>query len=432
MDAVKIVTCHASKGLEYPVVFLVESDGKIYNKDRASRLAFSEDFGISFRLRTPSGLAVVNNPVQDIINDRILRKLYEEELRVLYVALTRARERLFVVGECPTIKRDEYLMKISVIRENLSEYSFRRLASYQEIILACDISSSVAEGDYATFEKNENVSEIDTRGSENATKSQKNEEITAELARRFSFKYPNIHLTELPEKMSVSKMSPTVLDGTDEESVLFEITTEDSADGADVEEKKMLPSFILGTKADESAKRGIATHLLMQFCDINNLQVNGAAEELKRLCDLGFLSADDAARVRLYEIEMFRKSRLFSDMLKAKKIYRELRFNIRLPATEFTREEEKIFAYKEKDILVQGVIDCIIEEIDGSISIYDYKTDRLTQDELANRALAEKTLREKHSTQLKLYALAVEKIFEKAPKKIEVYSLALGDTVSIK
>ena len=431
VDAVKIVTCHASKGLEYPVVFLVESDGKIYNKDRTSRLAFSEDFGISFRLRTPSGLAVVNNPVQDIINDRILRKLYEEELRVLYVALTRARERLFVVGECPSVKRDEYLMKLDVIRENLSEYSFRRLSSYQEVILACDLSSSVSEDDFATFIRGENVSETDTRDSENTTKSQKNEEITAELARRFSFEYPHLHLTELPEKMSVSRMSPTVLDGTDEEGIVLEIPIVDSTDDVDAEKKKILPSFILGTKADESAKRGIATHLLMQFCDMNNLRDGGAEAELNRLCDLGFLSKEDASRVRLREIEMFRKSRLFSDMLKAKNIYRELRFNIRLPATEFTKEEEKISAYRGRDILVQGVIDCIIEGEDGSISIYDYKTDRLTQEELANRDLAEKTLREKHSTQLKLYALAVEKIFDKTPKKIEVYSLALGDTVSI-
>ena len=427
VDAVKIVTCHASKGLEYPVVFLVESDGRIYNKDRASRLAFSEDFGISFRLRTPSGLAVVNNPVQDIINDRIHRKLYEEELRVLYVALTRARERLFVVGECPTVKRDEYLTKLSVIRENLSEYSFRRLSSYQEIILSCDTLSSPLDGEIEPVGNEPNVSEIATRDSENDTKLQKNEVNSSDLVSRFVFEYPNHHLTELPEKMSVSRMSPTVLDGTDAECVILEVKED-----ADDEEKKLLPSFILGTKADESAKRGIATHLFMQFCDLKNLYDFGADAELKRLCAFGFLSLDDSRRVRLREIEMFRKSRLFAEMLDAKNVYRELRFNLQLPATEFTEDEQRIAAYADREILVQGVIDCIIERKDGSIALYDYKTDRLTNEELSDRSLAEKRLREKHSMQLNIYALAIEKIFSRSPSVIEVYSLPLGDTVSMK
>lgn len=428
VDAVKIVTCHASKGLEYPVVFLVESDGRIYNKDRTSRLAFSEDFGISFRLRTPSGLAVVNNPVQDIINDRIHRKLYEEELRVLYVALTRARERLFVVGECPTVKREEYLMKISVIRDNLSEYSFRRLSSYQEIILACDTLSTVTPSDLDICNRVNIVSEIPIRDRENVTKPQENDEISSEFVRRFSFEYSNASLTELPEKMSVSKMSPTVLDGTDDESIFLEQETTQE----DEKEKKTLPSFILGTNADESAKRGIATHLLMQFCDLRYLRDNGAEAELTRLRTLGFLSEDDSRRVRLKEIELFRKSRLFAEMLDAKNIYRELRFNIRLPATEFTRDEQKNVAYRDREILVQGVIDCIIERADGSIALYDYKTDRLTREQLSDISLAKKTLKEKHSMQLGIYAMAVEKIFEKAPIEVAVYSLPLGCTVSMK
>ena len=134
IDAVRIITAHSSKGLEYPIVFCVEAGSQIYDKERKTRLAFSEDFGIAFRLRTPSGLALVNNPVYDIIRHRIASKIYEEDLRVLYVVLTRAREKLFVVGKCPLSDRDKYLQKMSLIRENLSEYSFAGLGSYQEII----------------------------------------------------------------------------------------------------------------------------------------------------------------------------------------------------------------------------------------------------------------------------------------------------------
>ena len=429
IDAVKIVTAHASKGLEYPVVFLVEADGKIYNKDRASRLAFLEDFGISFRLRTPSGLAVVNNPVQDIINHRITRKLYEEELRVLYVALTRARERLFVVGECPLIDRDKYLLELSVIRENLSEYSFRGLSSYQEIVLACEGSRALDGEEFCGLSIYESGEDEAVEPTENLPE-KTDTELEAELIRRFTFEYPDYHLTTLPEKMSVSLMSPTVLDGSELDNEI-NISLDEKTEVQEAEERKILPAFASGDSADESAKRGIATHLFMQFCDLDNLVKFGAKEELNRLYSCGFIGREDADRVRIREIEMFRKSKLIEQMLSAKRVHRELRFNVYLPASAFTSDDEKKAAYLGRDILVQGVIDCIIENADGSIILCDYKTDRLTKEELCDRSLAEQKLRQKHSMQLGLYSLAIEKIFGRAPSRVEIYSLPLGDSISV-
>ena len=118
-------------------------------------------------------------------------------------------------------------------------------------------------------------------------------------------------------------------------------------------------------------------------------------------------------------------------MRAAKHLYRELRFNIRLPAEDFSREPQRRSAISGKKILVQGVIDCIIENADGTLSLIDYKTDRLTQSELANKALAEETLNEKHARQLSYYEGAVLEMFGKAPDTVEIYSLPLGDTVNV-
>ena len=438
IDAVKIVTAHASKGLEYPVVFLVEADGRICNKDKDKRLIISEDFGISFRLRTPSGIAVVNNPVQDIINHRIARKLYEEELRILYVALTRARERLFVVGRCPTVKRDEYILRLETIKESLSEYSFRALDSYLEIILACEGSEARSVEQFCGLKQADN--DEDTPDNECQPKLEErtcDSRLCDVLTERFCYQYPSPYLTVLPEKMSVSAMSPTVLDGSELDGVsidsmppIIERINLENEDG-ETDERRILPSFATGGEDDESAKRGIATHLFMQFCDLDNLNKNGARDELDRLKRLGFISDDDAERVRIYEIDLFRKSGLLRDMLSARKIHRELRFNVYLPAAAFTEDEKKRIAYRGRDILVQGVIDCIIERDDGSIILCDYKTDRLSREERENYALAEKKLRDKHSMQLGLYSLAVEKIFGKAPSRVEIYSLPLGNTISV-
>ena len=423
-DAVKIVTCHASKGLEYPIVFLVECDKRIYNKDRNSRLAFSEDFGLSFRLRTPSGLAVVNNPVHDIINHRIGRNLFEEELRVLYVALTRARERLYLVGVCPLADREKYETRMSLIRDNLSEYSFRNLASYQEIVISCEGREAISEEDFVGHREPVDIPTEQTDGEVEEIK--EDEELSSVLRERFSFVYPNSVLTSLPEKMSVSEMSPTVLDGTDGEAVSLEQSDEET------EERVILPAFMVGGKSDESAKRGIATHLFMQFCDFNLLRDKGAAAELDRLVKDSFISKEDGERVRLAEIEKFRHSSLFDEILSAKRVYRELRFNLRLKASMFTEDESKRAALGDREILVQGVIDCIVEHSDGSIALYDYKTDRLTREELGDRTLAEAKLRNKHSMQLGIYSMAVERMFARLPDKVGVYSLPLGDTVSVK
>lgn len=423
-DAVRIVTSHASKGLEYPVVFLAETGARFSNKDARSRLAFAEEFGISFRLRTPSGLALVNNPVQDIINHRVYRKMYEEELRVLYVALTRARERLYIVGDALVEDREKYERKIRVLKNDLSEYSLRSLSSYLEIILVCSGCNAKAPEDFARDVKRLDVtSNLPSAELEQTEITKEQSDLRELLTERFTYEYPNPHLTTLPEKMSVSRTSPTVLDGAEEESVII------LPDGDD--EKRHLPAFADGTRSDESAKRGIATHYFMQFCDLENLERIGTKEELKRLVAKGFISSEDSERVRLGEIERFCSSALFGEMKSAAHVWRELRFNIPMPATAFTADPEKISAYKGRTVLVQGVIDCIIERDDGTIGLYDYKTDRLTREELADRSLAEAKLRQKHSEQLKIYASAVEMIFGKIPKTIAVYSLPLGDTIDI-
>ena len=169
----------------------------------------------------------------------------------------------------------------------------------------------------------------------------------------------------------------------------------------------------------------------MQFCDLDSLAECGAAAELERLARGGFISEKDKKRVRLPELLLFEKSELLREMRSASKLYRELRFNIPMPASLFTEDAEKKEALVGTDVIVQGVIDCIVVGEDGEISVYDYKTDRLTREETENRHLAERKLRLRHGTQLSYYALAVEKIFGKAPRRVAVYSLPLGDTVDV-
>lgn len=429
-NAVKIITSHSSKGLEYPVVFLADTARRFTEMDVRSRLVFSMDLGVSFRPRTPSGLALVNSPIHDLTCHYILRKNHEEELRVLYVALTRARERLFVIGTSPLGSLDEYRNKMRLQRENISPYVLRRAHSYLDVILMTADAPILSESEFApgyTRVTEEKTTSEDTAKDEfdfPVSPATCDEKLTEEFIKRFSYEYPDRYLTKLPEKLSVSRTSPNVLDESVGEIELF--TDESEDEGA-----RHLPAFVTGEGVEESAKRGIATHMFLQFCDLERLAELGAEAELDRLAGEGFLSALDKGRVRLGEIRKFARSKLFADMRGAKTLYRELRFNVRLPAQLFTENEEQREAYRDREVLVQGVIDCIVEYPDGTLGLYDYKTDRLTREELSDPALAEAKLREKHSLQLSYYALAVEKMFGKKPARVEVYSMALGSTVPV-
>ena len=255
---------------------------------------------------------------------------------------------------------------------------------------------------------------------------EENKEFYTALIDRFSFEYPKKLLTELPQKMSISNLSPSVLDGM-EEKITLPFDTEKKEEKSRV----TLPEFINGSKEKESARRGIATHYFLQFFNLSRLSESEPEKELAELVRGDFISEENAKRVRIDEIALFKNSKLFSEMKNAKKLYREFRFSVKLPAPLFTQSLEKKSLLIDETILLQGVIDCVIEDNEGNLHLIDYKTDRLSKEELSDPKIAEKRLSDKHALQLSYYALAVEKIFGKAPETVKIYSLPLGDTVNV-
>ena len=446
-DAVRIITAHGAKGLEYPVVFFVGADSSFRKSGTSpgeeSRFEYEEGFGMGMNLRTPSGLAVVKNSTKDIVKHYRYRKKIEEEARVLYVILTRARERLYVVSKSRTDVAT-YLSEMAAMREYMSEYDIYNVSSFLDMILSAkdfDVkmpSEFLLNPPYVYSKEAEsgNINAECEESSDVQESSQDTDDVTVDerdafelskiLKDRFDFVYSNAHLCRIPGKLSVSKLYPEILDGTDEGTVSVDTDSDEEGD-----RRVYLPTFISGERKDESARRGIATHMLMQFCDFSALASSGARSEVKRLTDKGFLSEEDAGLVRLYEADRFASSRLIRDILNAKTVYREFRFNVKLPAEQFTADKTLKELYRGESVLVQGVIDCLYEDNDGEWHLVDYKTDRLTKEELADRELARKKMYDKHSAQLAYYADAVELMFGKYPKTIEVYSLPLADTLDV-
>lgn len=450
-EGVSIITIHKSKGLEFPVCFIANaSTGFVRTPDT---IRFSEDFGIALLPKDDTGLALVDNPVCHAIEHYKKKKEFEEELRVLYVALTRAREQLYVYAVAP---RAHYVDDIMQRRDFLSPYFASKASSlldiillsrncgtltldqpldYGKVIFDAQLAQTAEESIAETFEcsKEPDVSSTEEQKKYTLLKD--------EFVRRFSFTNPLLHLETLPEKISVSKLSPTVLDNSDGSEVELEaffnvnntLLSEIAANEVQPSdpEAPTLPSFITGTEANKSAKRGIATHMVLQFCDFNRLNSNGARAELERLVAEEYISAEDAERVRINEINAFVSSELFKEMKNAKKLYRELRFNVKLPAERFTSDESKKILLRGHEVLVQGVIDCIIEDEDGNLHLIDYKTDRLTKEERSCPELADARLRAAHGLQLSYYADAIEIMFGKRPISVGVYSLHAAREIKI-
>lgn len=426
---VKIITAHKSKGLEFPVVFLADA-AKTMSRRESGRLHYADSFAVSMSVRTESGLALLENPVNNIIADYNARGDFEEELRVLYVALTRAKERLYVVGTSPSVKAEGFAERMEFLKDTLTPYSVYKLPSYlAAIMVSGGLCSRLFWEEPEACGDGEYTEQTEPDMPEEPRREPVPPSFTEEkLLERFDFEYPAPELTLLPKKLSVSRLHPAVLDGSEEEPIYLGDGDREDSCGARL---GAMPRFLLDRDPDDSTKRGIATHLFMQFCDFSNLASRGAEAELARLLEGEFISREDADRVRLDEIELFRSSALLGEMLRARRIHRELRFNVKFPAHRFTEDGKKRLAFGDRTVLVQGVIDCVIERDGGELILVDYKTDRLTKAELENRALAAEKLTRSHASQLSYYKIAVESIFGRSPASVSVYSLPLGDTVEI-
>ena len=474
-NVVRIITVHASKGLEFPVCFLAGAGTRISDGDKMTNkgtLEFSEGFGIAMRLRDATGLVSLENPAVNILKRRRLSLILEEEMRILYVALTRARERMIVSGVVSgTEGIDAYLEKMDVLRSRLCAEVMRSQRSYLSVILlsehGAELRKYAFEGELVEYVEEIEDEQITPKAEFAFVDSEENQKTKAALLERLSYRYPNLHLTTLPKKVSVSRLTPTLLDAQDDEvrltidapqgvqvsdamssfygdalheedipeNIFLQEDDEKIVESSAVSNKNIdelstfvgvLPEFYKGEPLDAPARRGTATHMVLQFCDMKRLKKTSAEQEVCRLVAEGFLSDREASFVRLSEIERFRKGKLIDRILDAKRVYREFRFHATLPAKLFTQDPERAEALGDTPLLVQGVMDCLIENEDGSLTLVDYKTDRLPKEAFRDLTLAREFLRKKHERQLFYYTLATEQIFGKKPAEIEIYSTPLG------
>jgi ATP-dependent helicase/nuclease subunit A len=165
----------------------------------------------------------------------------------------------------------------------------------------------------------------------------------------------------------------------------------------------------------------------MQFCDLQRAEA-GVREEAERLILKGFINKESADLIYEDELQRFFTSDLYRRMNGAKNagrlFYREFRFNIGLDAADFTTDPDLQKKLANETLLVQGVVDCFFEEEDGTVTVCDYKTDRVRKNGVGD-------FKARHRLQLTYYKKAIERITKKKVGRLVLYSFCLGEEISL-
>ena len=447
--AVQIMTIHKSKGLEFPIVF-VAGMGKQFNfQDINARFLIHPDMGFGVDVILPEKRLILPTVHRQIIRRQIKRESLGEELRVLYVALTRAKEKLIITGTIGKISdvlqtvswqmgREETLLPVGVRGDARSFWSYLlpALARHEAMLPLfreygiTDRQFPVCQTEAAEFYIHKvTVAELVQGEILGQTDSQLQEKILKEwdshkvydaelreiLEKRFSFLYPYEYLRELPVKVSVSELKKRSWRSEDEKEEALFSETEDIED--------IIPAFISGQKEEyRGAARGTAYHRLMECLDYaaveNSQQVQ---QQICRLTDEKKMSQEEAACIRISDVLKFVQSDLGQRMKTAfdkKQLYREQPFVI---AQKMNRLDEEWKG--EETVLVQGIIDAFFIEQD-EIILVDYKTDRVYRG-------GEQRLIDLYRTQLEDYKAALERMLRKKVKETYIYSFTLRKTIRL-
>ncbi len=410
-DAVRIMTIHKSKGLEFPVCILGMCEKKYNDFFNKEDLIIAPESGI--------GIAINDSSVKYDTLPRLAAKIetksaeHSEELRVLYVALTRAKEKLVMLCSCSDPKA-KLLSAAKNIRteKHIDPLTVTNFSSYEAGILSALLrhpdannlreeigfpykfvlpSSTKLKSEIVYLSKKEELKEAEFIAPE------ADEGLVEKIRKRAEFVYPFASLEGIVSKRIASRLEA--------EDICGEYFA--SAKPSFMSKEKLTP-----------AQRGTATHRFMQFADYQKAKEN-INSELERLVEEGMLTKPEADAVDAKAISQFFESPLSKRMLSSPKIYKEYSFTSSIPLCEMHPEiPEK--EGKGEVIIIEGVADCAFEE-DGKLVIVDYKTDRASPEEL----------KEKYSEQLGIYKRCLAESIGIPVKEAIIYSFRSGTEITV-
>jgi len=412
-DAVTISSIHSSKGLEYPVVLVADLDKNFNRQDLSGNTLVHSHLGFACKRRDPQKLIQYTTVPLEAARLEAEREQLSEEMRVLYVAMTRAKEKLVLLAALS--HPDAALAALQTPLENgvLSPWAVRQARRYfdwlaaallhhtdgQQLLDRAGAVSEPAEEFGSSFEVK--VVDCTTDAAVQPPRpafwlAPPNPQQIDAFERSAAFVYPHEAAVQTPSKFAVSQLAHRESDD------LF---------------CSARPAF-LDQGGLTAAQKGSATHKFMQFADYDRAGAD-LEGELARLEQQKFLSPQEAASVDRRAVETFFASPLARRMRGADRVLRELRFMGELSPAQLAAYTD--LPRGDEPVVLQGIADCVLLESDGAV-VVDYKTDRVkTPDALVQR----------YTAQLELYARLLRTTLQMPIKECWLYSFALGRAIRL-
>lgn len=416
-NVVQVMSIHASKGLEFPVCFIANT-GRKFVSDVSQNVLLHSKLGIAVKRKDERLNATFNTMPKDALALSIKRDEMSEELRVLYVAMTRAKQKLVLISSHK--KLENHLEKIgSKLTDSkaIMPFAVRNCSTLSQWLTMCamlhpdgeklrEIAGCEVEPDYsAEF----NMDVLVTTVCDEEEEKTETEEVSIKkletdnavidtLKSRISFEYKKSALSKLPSKVAASELSHKL-----------------SIKAFD----KILdtPAF-MNDKTLSGASKGTALHNFLQFCDFD--KAYGSIEnEISRLLDKGFISQIQADSIDRERAEKFIHSDLIKRCMNSEKVFKEYRFAIKVDASLV--DESLPPELRNEKIVLQGAVDLAFVE-NGELVIVDYKTDKVKNVE---------ELYAMYHHQLLIYKEAMEQCTDYKVKECLIYSIPHSQSISV-
>ena len=406
-NVVQIMSIHKSKGLEKPVVFVSTTAKRFNMQELSTPLVIDSSLGIGCDVHDDEYNVSYPSVSKTAIREKNYYESLSEEMRILYVALTRAREKLIITANVKNADKKLNAWKSKMHESVISLYELSRTSSYIDWIAPVALNNGVVCGcghtlhgglwktviytpDDVKFEQ----TAYETR--ETASSSVDFDKIKTVL----EYKYPYSDNAGIKDKVSVSEIKR-----------LNYVAEEDE----ELPPLVPMPEFMQAEKITP-AQAGTITHFVMQKLDLS--MQKSVREQFDAMVENGVLTSVQAGAVNVAAIEAFFDSEPGRRMTASEKVFRETAFEIAVPANIVYKKEKQGHDNSET-VLVQGIIDCWFYEEDGIVLI-DYKTDRVKD---KNVILA------RYKDQLDYYAMALEKMTDKKVKDKFIYLFSANDVV---
>lgn len=411
-NVIRIMSIHKSKGLEFPVVFLCGT-GKGFNmRDLNEDILLHQDMGIGPKLIDFERRIEYDTLAKEAIKLKIKLETLSEEQRILYVALTRAKEKLIITGISKDLEKDFKQKRelLQIYNENMNIIDYKLVKKYKtyldwlELVYLKNENKITDIATLYTYTKTDLEKELNNKEQEKLnnikekifenTKDLKDTENIKEI---LNWKYRYKKSSEIPTKTAVTRLQA-------EEDKKIELTE--------------IPKFMGKEKKITPAEKGTLMHLCIQRLNEKQTYTKETIKQMiQSLVLKEIITTTEADAINIDTLYKYTKSALWNDLSKAKEIHKEQPFYINIPAKEIYENIET-----DENILVQGIIDLYYISEDNKLILIDYKTDYVKKpEELIN----------KYKTQLSIYKKALENSLNRRVDETYIFSTNWGQSLNV-